>query len=189
VTSTRVSAFVATLVLGGALVASPASAQTRPSVSVGIGYQLLHIPDETYPFGINVDVNAPFGDAGLSWVADIGYARDQQDIAGFSGLLEFWSFGGGVRLTGGSSFSGLRPYVQFVVGGAHTNAHLRTVGTTIFRDADTVFMLQPGFGVSTAGPVGVFAQFDYRRAFFDNGTGTGENEFRGVVGVRLGASR
>ena len=37
-----------------------ASGQTTPAAwNVGVGYQLLHIPDETYPLGMNFDVAVP----------------------------------------------------------------------------------------------------------------------------------
>ena len=174
-------AFVLTAVLAASIV-PVASAQTR-SASVGVGYQVLHIPDETYPIGVTVDVDAPIGEAFLSVVAAAGYARDQQTEARVGGLLEFWDFGAGLRFTARTS---VRPYVQLIVGGVHTNAHLIYQGTVPFRDSDTVFMLQPGFGVASSGRVAVFGQIDYRRAFFDNGSGTGENEFRGIVGIKIG---
>jgi hypothetical protein len=180
----RVSVFVSTLLFGCA-VASPVSAQSRPPASIGIGYQILHIPDETYPFGITVDVVTPGSGGGLGLVADFGYARDQQTKQGVSGTLQFWNFGAGVRWTGVAGSATARPYVQLVLGGVHTNAHM-TQGIVSFQDEDTVFMLQPGIGVVTGGRVAVFAQLDYRRAYF---TDTGENEVRGIVGVRIGGGR
>jgi Outer membrane protein beta-barrel domain len=163
--------------------AAPASAQTTtsPGVDASIGYQLLHIPDETYPFGFNVDVSRAMNDR---WrlVGELGLAMDEQDEPGVSGDLSFFHFGAGPRLV--APMRHVQPFVQLLAGAVHPRASLLVNGAPI-DDNDWAFMLQPGAGISV--PVGdvvsVFGQGDYRRAFFRE---QGENEFRFSFGVRFG---
>ena len=65
----------------------------------------------------------------------------------------------------------------------HADANL-AVGGAALDTGNWPFMLQPGVGVAVpfTQAVSAIGQFDYRRAFFDNG----ENEFRFVFGVRIG---
>jgi hypothetical protein len=158
-----------------------AAAQTTPT-SVSVGYQVPHIPDETYPLGFNFDVAAPLRTT-ISLVGDLGYARDVQNEPGVSGTLQIWNYGVGPRWMFGTTTMAM-PYVQLIVGGVHTNARLVLDGAP-FGAAGNAFMLQPGVGVvvPVAGIAGVFGQFDYRRAFFPE---NGENEVRALAGVRIG---
>lgn len=165
---------------------TPASAQPMPrAVDVSVGYQLLHIPDETFPFGINVDASGRIG-MGLKAVGEFGWARDQQTEPGVSGTLNFVNWGGGVRWSPPVAARAARrpidPYVQLLVGAVHADANL-TVGGARLDTGNWAFMLQPGAGVAVpiAPVVSAIGQVDYRRAFFDSG----ENEFRFVVGVRF----
>jgi hypothetical protein len=164
-------------------VAAPASAQTTASRSMdaSIGYQLLHIPDETYPFGFNVDVSRAMNDR---WrlVGELGLAMDEQNEPGVSGDLSFFHFGGGPRFV--APMRHVQPFVQLLAGAVHPRANLIVNGTPR-EDNDWAFMLQPGAGISVpaGNVVSVFGQGDYRRAFFRE---EGENEFRFSFGVRFG---
>jgi hypothetical protein len=73
------------------LVPTVASGQTTsPAWTVGVGYQVLHIPDETYPFGMNFDVAAPVVPS-TSVVAEFGFATDDQNEPGITGNLKFYN--------------------------------------------------------------------------------------------------
>jgi hypothetical protein len=176
--SKHVSAIVAAVV--ATLWAGPAAAQsTLPPVQVSFGYQLLHIPDETYPVGFAVDVSGRR--TGLTWAAAFGWAHDDQNEPGVSGTLNFFDYGAGPRWT--TALATAHPFVQLLVGGVHTSANLTENGSP-FQAGGNAFMLQPGVGVVV--PVGqrwgALVQGDYRRAFW---TPQAENEFRFIFGVRL----
>jgi hypothetical protein len=163
--------------------AAPARAQTAtsPSVEASIGYQLLHIPDQTYPVGFNVDVSRAMNDR---WrlVGELGLAMDEQNEPGISRDLKFFHFGAGPRLV--APMRQVQPFVQLLAGAVHPRANQIVNGTPI-DDNDWAFMLQPGAGISVpaGNVVSVFGQGDYRRVFFRE---EGENEFRFSFGVRFG---
>ena len=48
-----------------------------PTYELTGGYQLLHLRDSTFPFGLNVDGARHYGSFGL--VAEIGFAIDSED--------------------------------------------------------------------------------------------------------------
>jgi outer membrane protein with beta-barrel domain len=162
--------------------AAPASAQTRATrnMDASIGYQMLHIPDETFPVGFNVDVSGAMKDR---WrlVGELGWAMDEQNEPGVSGDLNFFHFGAGPRLV--APMRGVQPFAQLLAGLVHTRADLIVNGTPL-DDNDWAFMLQPGVGVNIpAGKVvNVFGQADYRRGFFKE---EGDNEFRLSFGIRF----
>jgi len=164
--------------------AGAASAQsTTAGVSVTAGYQLVHIPDETFPLGFNVDVAAPAG-GGWAGVGELGVAHDNRNDPGATTSINVSNFGGGIRWNGAGA-SGARAFVQLIAGGVHTSANIQSGAATVGA-SDTAFMLQPGIGVAVpaAGPASVVVQGDYRRVFFKEGA---ESEFRLVVGVRITA--
>jgi Outer membrane protein beta-barrel domain len=167
------------LVLVGA--ARPASAQALGSsgLEVSAGYQLLHIPDETFPLGFAVD--AAGGSRGLTWAGEFGWARDDQNEPGVTGTVTFVNYGVGPRWS--SPITGARLFVQLFAGGVHTSAN-RTVNGASLVDSDNAFMLQPGAGVVVpVGAVwGVVGQADYRHAFFKE---EGDDEFRLFFGIRF----
>lgn len=159
-------------------VARPSAAQpvfTEPAVS--FGYQMLHIPDETYPLGFNIDASGRMSN-GWTLVGELGWAKDEQTEPGVSGTLKFMHYGAGPRW----NFTGttVRPFAQLIAGGVHTDAD-----TNLSDDSDNAFMLQPGVGVVVpiAPRWGAIGQFDYRRVFFRE---KGDNEWRFVIGVRFG---
>jgi hypothetical protein len=166
--------------------AATAAAQTVRGVEASAGYQVLHIPDETYPFGINLDVSTGVT-RNLKAVGEFGWARDSQDLPGGNSTLNFVNLGGGARWSlKSATVAGTRsvePYVQFLLGAVHAGADIDINGSSV-SSGTWAFMLQPGAGVTVpfTPVVGLMGQVDYRRAFFDNG----ENEFRFIVGVRVG---
>ena len=162
----------------------PVTTASPPPLSVGVGYQLLHIPDETFPFGLNFDVAAPLT-ASTTVVGEFGFATDDQTEAGVSGNLKFYNLGAGPRWSIRALPTGHRaiePFAQILVGAVRTDADLTLNGAS-FHDGDWAFMLQPGVGVSVpiAPAFGAFGQVDYRRSFFS----PSENEFRFLFGVRV----
>src|SRR5688572_12119780 len=52
----------------------------NPTFELTGGYQVLHVPDQTFPFGLNVDGARHYGAFGL--VGEVGFARDSEDITG-----------------------------------------------------------------------------------------------------------
>lgn len=168
------------------LAASPVAAQPPRGLDASVGYQVLHIPDETYPFGLNFDV-AGHVTPRVQLVGEFGWARDTQNEPGVTGTLNFINLGGGPRWSmrhaavAGRAFE---PFVQLLAGAVHADADIAVNGSPI-NTGNWAFMLQPGGGITIplTPAVRALGQFDYRRAFFD----TGENEFRFVFGIRIGA--
>lgn len=160
------------------------TASSTPSVAqrieMSIGYQLLHIPDETYPFGLNFDIAGRLTPL-VDLVGEAGFARDQRNDPGLTGTLTFLNFGGGARVT--RRMGSYAPFAQLLLGVASPGANL-TQSAGRLQDRDWAFMLQPGAGVVVpmAHAFGVVGQVDYRRVFFRE---TGENEFRLFVGLRV----
>ena len=153
-----------------------------PTFEVTYAYQLLHRPDNTYPFGLNVDGawnrSKAFGLAG-----EVGWAINSEDDA----TQNFWHFGVGPSFNARTAGK-FSPFAQLLVGSAylHQNIEINDVDDT---DSSFRFMLQPGVGVNViAGDGwGIVGQVDYRRIFLDkeDDGDSGENEFRVLIGVRL----
>ena len=172
--------------------AQPAAAQPvagaadYPTWEVTGGYQLLHVPDQTFPFGLNLDgawnVSRPLG-----LVGEIGWAMDSEDEGNVDVDFHVWNFGVGPRWTMRHAAT-VWPYVQVLAGAVHARASAEVAGIDV-DDSDTRFMLQPGAGVNVmvADGLGVVGAVDYRRVFLDEDeTGeSGENEVRVFLGVRL----
>jgi hypothetical protein len=176
-------------------VASSAAAQaagtgtsTNPTFELSAGYQFLHVPDESFPFGLNVDGMRHFGPLGL--VAEAGWAHDSDSDdsidADFSANV--WNFGAGPRWT---KFGAGRmwPYAQVIVGAEVVHTSVEIAGDSA-GNTDTSFMVQPGVGATFIGGDGwgVFGQVDYRRTFFDEGDDSEDsinNQFRVYVGLRM----
>jgi hypothetical protein len=153
--------------------AVPAEAQTTPpALTLGVGYQMLHIPDNTSRLGVNLDVSAPRSDL-WSIVGEFGLSHfdEEDDVAGSADIFHF---GGGVRLN--------RPLAQSVSGFVQAIA-----GVEVARgesDTDAAFMLQPGAGVvaTMSERWGLFAQADFRPVFFSEEV---DEQARLVVGIRV----
>jgi len=173
---------VLALVLTGA--ASPAAAQSMrtPNVEISAGLQFLHIPDETYPFGWNIDLSGPAGNHDVvRWVGEVGLAHDHPipDVES----LSFYHVGGGVRLMPAERRRAA-PYFQILGGAAYANQRLSTDPAIASTNGVWGPMVQPGVGVSV--PVNHFlnlvGQGDYRLAIF---RGQMDNEFRLSAGARF----
>ena len=71
--------------------AAPARAQT-PRWTFSAGYELLRIPDETFPAGINADIAVPI-DRTWSVMGEIGFAHDNANPIANSELQNDNAFG------------------------------------------------------------------------------------------------
>jgi hypothetical protein len=174
-----VKQFVTKLVFGSALLAcvamaAPASAQEASKVDVGVGYQWLHAPDQSYPFGLNFDASGALVND-FRWVGEVSWSRDSESEGALDATLTAVSYGAGVRWA--PAVAAYQPYAQVILG-----AHRDSLDVLDF--SETNFMLQPGVGVTV--PVGskwgVFGQVDWRRVFYED---DGTNDFRLVVGARF----
>src|SRR5262245_1908966 len=70
----------------------PASTTTgTPTYELTGGYQYLHVPDQNFPFGLNVDGARHYGSLGL--VAEVGWAHGSNDEAGVDSSFNAWNYG------------------------------------------------------------------------------------------------
>lgn len=158
-----------------------------PSYDLSFGYQVLNVPDQTFPFGLNADGAKNFGPLGIA--AEIGWALKSSDenFIGTSVKQNELHFAAGPRWTGRSSAS-IWPFAQVLAGGAYRHVSAQVAGLD-FSDSKTRFMLQPGAGlVFLAGDGwGIVGQVDYRRVFLKEAEDgdTGENDFRTFIGIRV----
>ena len=174
----------------GAAAAQPQAAgavSTFPTWEVTGGYQLLRIPDQTLPFGLNLDGGWNLSEM-LGLVAEIGWAMDSEDLGDDVNLgLHAWNFGAGPRWNARPSGT-IWPFAQVLVGAQHTRFSTEAPGVDLTL-SETSFMLQPGAGVNfIAGDGwGIVGQVDYRRVFTDEDEDgeSGANEFRVFIGGRL----
>jgi hypothetical protein len=161
--------------------AHPSGTSLNPTWEATLGYQTLHVPDQTFPFGLNVDGARNFG--ALALAAEAGWSYDKSDDISFNVL----NLGAGPRWSGRSTAS-IWPYAQVLAGLVHARASADIAGLDI-SDSITKFMVQPGVGaVFLAGDGwGISGQVDYRRVFLDEAEDgdSGENDFRVLVGVRF----
>jgi hypothetical protein len=179
--------FLTAALIAVAIPAAQAQTGTYPTFEATGGYQLLHVPDQTFPFGLNLD-GAWNVSGSLGFVGEIGWAiGSDSDDAGVDLTFHAWNIGVGPRWNARPSGK-MWPFVQ-VLGGL---LHARTSGDVAGVDvsaSDTRPMIQPGAGINfNAGDGwGIVGQVDYRRVFLnEDETGeSGENEFRVFVGLRL----
>jgi hypothetical protein len=152
------------------------------------GYQALHVPDQWFPFGLNVDGARNFG--AFSLVGEVGWALttddgedDDNDEFDADVSQHLWHFAAGARWHGRSA-ARVWPFAQVLAGAAYLRSSVNDV-----TDSATKFMLQPGAGVvMVAGDGwGIVGQVDYRRIFLDEDEDgeSGQNQFRVFVGIRL----
>jgi hypothetical protein len=161
--------------------ASGGLTSANPTWETSAGYQVLHLPDQTFPFGLNVDGARNWGPLGI--VAEVGWARNSED----GGTSNAWNFGAGPRWSGPRSGRAW-PFAQVIVGALYARSSGDAAGQTI-TDSRTRFMVQPGIGVGVNADDGwgIFGQVDYRRVFLkerEDGD-SGENEYRVYFGVRF----
>ena len=157
-----------------------------PSYELTGGYQYLHVPDQNFPFGLNVDGAKHYGSLGL--VAELGWAHGSEDVTGGDASFNAWNYGVGGRWTGFNS-GRVWPFAQVIIGGEtlHTSINAAGIDTS---DSETSFMLQPGVGINfiVAEGVVIVGQVDYRRTFFDEPDGVEDsvnNQFRVFIGARM----
>ena len=159
----------------------PTGTILTPTWDASLGYQLLHVPDQTFPFGLNVDGARNFGPWSIA--AEVGWAFDSSDDVD----THVFNVGGGPRWTA-RSIGPVWPFAQVFAGFVHSRVSTDFAGLDI-SDSTTRFMLQPGAGaVFLAGDGwGIVGQVDYRRVFLDEDEDgeSGENDFRVFVGVRV----
>ena len=174
----RIAWFVAgalTLFTGAAQAQSPAPTPPYPRFEATGGYQLLHAPDQTFPFGLNLD-GAWNGSKALGLAGEIGWATDSE----FDTRVHVWNIGVGPRFNARPTGGRVWPFAQVLIGAVN----IRGGG-----ESSTQFMLQPGGGVNfNAGDGwGVVVQGDYRRVFLDEEEfgESGQNQGRFFIGIRL----
>jgi hypothetical protein len=171
---------------------TPAYAQTRadshatgtilnPTWETSAGYQLLHVPDQTFPFGLNVDGARNFGPWSIA--AEAGWSFDKSDDVTYN----VFNLGAGPRWTARSKAS-VWPFAQVLAGLVYARSSTDVLNLDL-SDSTTRFMLQPGAGaVFLAGDGwGIVGQVDYRRVFLDEDEDgeSGRNDFRVFIGVRF----
>jgi len=161
--------------------AHPTGTILTPTWETSAGYQLLHVPDQTFPFGLNVDGARNFGPWSIA--AEAGWAFDKSDDVTYN----VFNLGAGPRWTARSK-APVWPFAQVMAGLVYSRASTDVLGLDI-SDSTTRFMLQPGGGVVVlAGDGwGIVGQVDYRRVFLDEEEDgeSGQNDFRVFVGVRF----
>jgi len=136
---------------------------------------LLHAPDQTFPFGLNLD-GAWNGSKALGLAGEVGWATDKVADT----RLHVWNIGVGPRFNARPTGGRVWPFAQVFVGAVHVRGG---------GESDNHFMVQPGGGVSFNAGDGwaVVAQGDYRRVFLDEEEfgESGQNQGRFFVGIRL----
>ena len=156
-----------------------------PTYEMTGGYQLLHLRDTTFPFGLNVDGARHYGSFGL--VAEIGFAIDSEDEGDVELSSSAWNFGVGGRWTGFNS-GPVWPFAQVLMGLGVLHTNLEVAGLEA-NETETSFMLQPGVGVNfvVADGFGLVFQVDYRRTFFEEleDVEDSNNQFRVFIGARM----
>jgi hypothetical protein len=139
------------------------------------GYQFLHVPDQTLPFGLNLD-GAWNGSKSLGIAGEVGWTTDSE--AGTR--VHVWNIGAGPRFNARPMGGKVWPFAQVFAG----IVNARGGGVS-----DTHFMVQPGGGVnvSAGDGWGVVLQGDYRRMFLDEDKfgESGQNQFRFFAGIRV----
>lgn len=171
------------------LIGTTASALAQPSLDVAVGYQSLHarsqtpdVPNQDYPFGVNVDLSIGLNDS-IRVVGEYGLSRDTDAAFDVSGTLSASHVAGGIRYA--SDTPGWSPYVQLLVGVQHDSFSVDVANNNLFDFSDNTLMIQPGAGITfpITRAFGIFGQADYRRIFYED---EGQTDYRFVVGVRIG---
>jgi Outer membrane protein beta-barrel domain len=159
---------------------------TNPTYELSAGYQFVHVPDQTFPFGLAIDGAWHSGRFGMA--AEAGWARHSDDDNGGDASTNMFHIAAGPRWSGFGS-GRWWPYVQVLAGAAIARSSVEIAGIDS-SDTETAFMVQPGVGVTfVAGDGwGMFGQVDYRRTFFDEPEDTEDsvnNQFRIFLGFRM----
>ena len=112
--------------------AAVATAQTRPdpSVDLSVGYQVLHIPGQTYPLGMSLEVSGALTSI-VRVVAEAGVSLARGTTSSYgAGTLTLYDYSGGPRVT--ARAGGVVVYGQLLGGGVRTHADLTTASGVPF---------------------------------------------------------
>jgi hypothetical protein len=165
-------------VIAFAVLAATASA-ARAQSSVSAGYQVGTLSQggtrTIFPVGFYVDGAAQMAPM-VTIVGEVGglyHPLHQKNVTDIQ-----YTFLGGLRLSAG--MAGPAPYVQVLVGGAKDGVS----GGTVAGSSQTAFSAQFGGGVNVpVHEVKVRLGVDYRRVFFSDAKGGGENDIRFALGL------
>jgi hypothetical protein len=161
-----------------------ATAQTRPEppLDLSVGYQVLHIPGQTYPLGISLEMSGALTGR-VRIVAEAGASIARRTTSSYgAGTLTLYDYGAGPRVA--ARTGRVLVFGQLLGGGVRTHANLATRFGAPFIDGDNAFMLQPGAGVIVriTRRMAAVGEGNYQRVFFK--AYGGDNETRVFVGVR-----
>jgi hypothetical protein len=174
--------FVWVALVAAATAGATAQTQSEPPLDVSVGYQVLHIPGQTYPLGISLGVSGAVTGA-VRIVGEAGVSIAPRTTSSYgTGTLTLYYYGAGARVA--APAGRVQIYGQVLGGGVRTFAHLSTPSGPPFIEGDNAFMLQPGAGVVVplTRKVAAIGAVNYQRVFFK--AYGGDNETRVVVGVR-----
>jgi opacity protein-like surface antigen len=149
-----------------------ASAQTRPEFSVG--YQVVHVPEVTFPVGWYADVSYPFVPM-FNLVGEVSGAYKSENAFGVSVTEKLHTVMGGARFTSGMTSKAV-PFAQVLIGFGKASGTVSGSGFNL-GGSDTSFAFQLGGGVNVmaSNRWGVRLGVDYRRI--------SENEIRFAFGI------
>jgi hypothetical protein len=177
----------AALLIASAAVRATAQTPPDPPLDMSVGYQATHVPGQTYPLGVSLDISGALTGM-IRIVGEVGVSVATQTTSSYGrGTLTLYHYAAGPRVTAGAKR--VRLFAQVLAGGARTHADLTTASGSPFIDGDSAFMLQPGGGiiVPLPGNCAVIASVGYRRVFFkDYG---GDNETRAFLGLQIALRR
>ena len=169
--------------------ATSAAGQTA-SAAVSAGYQIVRVPDETFPAGWSAAFAIPIHNA-WAVVAEVSGAYKTFDDVSLGTDVNISTH----TLAGGAQWSVRRnrrvePFMQFLMGIARTRAGANILNRSISGTSSNL-LLQPGGGVAVtaAKSIAVVAEADYRRVSFDKvdrDRAAGNNHFRLLIGLRFG---
>jgi hypothetical protein len=153
------------------------SAYAQGSTDVSAGYQFGHVSEngfgDNYPYGWYADVShivAPM----FAVVGEVGGIYNSED-----GITEHeYSYQGGVRVFSVATPT-VHPFGQVLLGGVNAGGGGSSVNAFAFQ-------FGAGVDIKTTAAVGLRVGVDYRRDFFSDTDGGGENVVRVVLGVVFG---
>ena len=159
-----------------------AQTQSEPALDLSVGYQVLHIPGQTYPLGISLEMSCALTST-VRIVAEAGASIARRTTSSYgTGTLTLYDYGAGPRVT--ARAGRVLVYGQLLGGAVRTHADLSTGFGAPFIDGDNALMLQPGAGVIVplTRRMAVVGEGNYQRVFFK--AYGGDNETRVFVGMR-----
>jgi hypothetical protein len=177
----------AAMIIASTAVRAAAQTPSDPSLDMSVGYQAMHIPGQTYPLGVSLDISGALSPM-IRIVGELGVSVATQTTSSYgSGTLTLYHYAAGPRVV--AKANRVRLFAQVLAGGVRTHADLTTTSGSPFIDGDSAFMLQPGGGVIAplTGNCAVIAAADYQRVFFKEYGG--DNEARAVLGLQIALRR